>query len=115
MGSLMKKIEDRVKRIKELLEEKKAEDVQIFDLRDKGYFVDFVVIGTSLGDKHTLALLDFLKEKLKPEGEHFLKIQSSEDWVVIDLGDIIVHIMTEAYRKRYNIEEFLEEIRKGEY
>ena len=111
----MKKIEDRVKRIKELLEEKKAEDVQIFDLRNKGYFVDFVVIGTSLGDKHTLALLDFLKEKLKPEGEEFLKVQTSDDWVVIDLGDIIVHIMTEAYRKRYNIEEFLEEIKKGEY
>ena len=111
----MKKIEDRVKRIKELLEEKKAEDVQIFDLRNRGYFVDFVVIGTSLGDKHTLALLDFLKEKLKPEGEEFLKVQTSDDWVVIDLGDIIVHIMTEAYRKRYNIEEFLEEIKLGEY
>lgn len=111
----MKTIEQRAQRIKELLEEKKAEDVQIFDLRDKGYFVDFVVIGTSLGDKHTLALLDYLKEKLKPEGEHFLKIQSSEDWVVIDLGDIIVHIMTEAYRKKYNIEEFLEEIRLGKY
>nr|WP_281951489.1 ribosome silencing factor [Nitrosophilus kaiyonis] len=110
----MKNIEKRVQRIKELLEEKKAEDVQIFDLRDKGYFVDFVVIATSLGDKHTLALLDFLKEKLKPEGEQFLKIQSSEDWVVIDLGDIIVHIMTEAYRKRYNIEEFLEEIKEQE-
>ncbi|WP_345741151.1 ribosome silencing factor [Nitrosophilus kaiyonis] len=107
-------MEKRVQRIKELLEEKKAEDVQIFDLRDKGYFVDFVVIATSLGDKHTLALLDFLKEKLKPEGEQFLKIQSSEDWVVIDLGDIIVHIMTEAYRKRYNIEEFLEEIKEQE-
>ncbi|WP_187647327.1 ribosome silencing factor [Nitrosophilus labii] len=111
----MKSVEERAKRIKELLEDKKAEDVQIFDLKDKGYFVDFVVIGTSLGDKHTTALLDFLKEKLKPEGEEFLKVQTSDDWVVIDLGDMIVHIMTEAYRKRYNIEEFLEEIRKGEY
>jgi ribosome silencing factor RsfS/YbeB/iojap len=110
----MKTIEERVKKIKELLEEKKAEDVQVFDLREKGYFVDFVVIGTSLGDKHTLALLDFLKEKLKPQGEDFLKVQSSEDWVVIDLGDILVHIMTKIYRERYNIEEFLEEIKKIE-
>ncbi len=111
----MKSIGERAKRIKELLEDKKAEEVQIFDLKNKGYFVDFVVIGTSLGDKHTLALLDFLKEKLKPEGEEFLKVQTSDDWVVIDLGDMIVHIMTEVYRKRYNIEEFLEEIRKGGY
>ena len=103
----------RAKRIKEILEEKKSEDVLIFDLRGKDYFVDMVVIGTSLSDKHTLALLDFLKKRLKSEGEEFLKVQTSDDWVVIDLGDIIVHIMSEAYRKRYNIEEFLKEIRKS--
>lgn len=105
---MAKSVKERANRIKELLEEKKGENIQIFDLRDKDYFVDMVVIATSLGDKHTLALLDFLKEKLKPEGEEFLKVQSSEDWVVIDLGDILVHIMSQAYRDRYNIEEFLE-------
>ena len=110
---MTKDIQKRANRIKELLEEKKGENVQIFDLIGRDYFVDMVVIATSLGDRHTLALLDYLKEKLKPEGEEFLKVQSSEDWVVIDLGDIIVHIMSEAYRDRYNIEEFLEEIKEN--
>lgn len=105
---MAKKIEKRAERIKELLEEKKGENVQIFDLREKDYFVDVVVIASSLGDKHTSALLDYLKEKLKPEGEEFLKVQSSEDWIVIDLGDILIHIMSPVYRERYNIEEFLE-------
>ncbi|WP_200762708.1 ribosome silencing factor [Nitrosophilus alvini] len=106
-------MQERIERIKKFLEEKKAEDVQIFDLKDKGYFVDTVIIATSLGDKHTAALLDYLKEKLKPLGEEFLKIDESDEWIVIDLGDILIHIMTEAYRKKYNIEEFLEAIKEG--
>ena len=103
-------IERRAERIKEVIEEKKGEDVQIIDTSNSDYFVDRVVIATSLSDKHTAALLDTLKEKLKPEGEEFLKVQEGEEWIVIDLGDILVHLMTEAYRQKYQIEEFLKEL-----
>ncbi len=103
-------IDKRAKRIKEIIEEKKGEDVEIIDTQDTDYFVDRVVIATSLSDKHTSALLDILKEKLKPEGEQFLKVQEGDEWIVIDLGDILVHLMTEAYRQKYKIEEFLREL-----
>ncbi len=106
-------IDKRAKRIKEVIEEKKGENVEIIDTSGGDYFVDRVVIATSLSDKHTAALLDTLKEKLKPEGEEFLKVQEGEEWIVIDLGDILVHLMTEAYRQKYQIEEFLKELMSG--
>ena len=97
----------RIDRIVEQLDQKKAEDIQVFDLSDKEYLTDYVVIATTLGDKHTLALLDHLKETLKPEGETFFAVDEGEQWTVIDLGDIMVHLMVPEYRVKYNLEEFL--------
>ncbi|BCD68594.1 ribosome-associated protein [Nitratiruptor sp. YY09-18] len=103
-------IQKRAQRIKDLLEEKKGENVDIIDTSKSDYFVDRVIIATTLSDKHTTALLDYLKEKLKPQGEEFIKVQEGDEWIVIDLGDILVHLMTEAYRNKYQIEEFLAEL-----
>ncbi len=106
----MRSLESRCKDIKEVLENKKGENVEVIDTRGGDYFVDSVIIATSLSDKHTAALLDYLKEELKPKGEQFLKVQEGEEWIVIDLGDILVHLMTQAYRDKYRIEEFLREL-----
>ncbi len=108
----MARLESRSERIVNILEDKKGEDVLFIDLRGSGYFVDAVIIATSLSDKHTQALLDTLKERLKPLGEEFLKIQEGEEWIVVDLGDILIHLMTKRYRERYNIEQFLEELKE---
>ncbi|MRI84016.1 MAG: ribosome silencing factor [Nitratiruptor sp.] len=105
-------IDRRVARIKEILEGKKGEDVAIFDMTPSGYFVDRVVIATSSSDKHTAALLDSLKEQLKPE-EEFLQVDASDEWIVVDLGDILVHLMTQPYRQKYQIEAFLRELLGG--
>ncbi|RUM44708.1 MAG: ribosome silencing factor [Hydrogenimonas sp.] len=102
----------RIDRIVEQLDQKKAEDIQVFDLSDKEYLTDYVVIATTLGDKHTLALLDHLKETLKPEGETFFAVDEGEQWTVIDLGDIMVHLMVPEYRVKYNLEEFLSSLGK---
>lgn len=98
---------ERVSRIVEILDDKKAENIEVFDLKGSDYFVDYVIIATALADKHASALLETLKTDLKPEGETFLMIDESEDWIVADLGDILVHIFTENHRKKFNLEEFL--------
>ncbi|WP_457597281.1 ribosome silencing factor [Hydrogenimonas sp.] len=105
-------MQSRVERIVERLDAKKGEDIQVFDLSDKEYLTDCVVLGTTLGDKHTLALLDHLKESLKPEGERFYAIEEGEQWTVIDLGDIMIHLMVPEYRAKYNLEEFLDSLQK---
>lgn len=103
---------NRIDKIRAILEDKKADEVEIFDLKGKEYIVDYVVIATTLNPKHASALLDYLKNDLKPEGEEFLRVDEDENWTVIDLGDIFIHLMSENYRSKYNIEEFLESFAK---
>ena len=101
----------RIEKIVKILDEKKAVDIETFDLKDKDYFVDGVVIATTMGQKHGFALLNELKNKLKP-AETFLFVEESDDWTVIDLGDILIHIMSEEYRAKYQLEEFLSKFDK---
>ncbi|BCD62776.1 ribosome-associated protein [Nitratiruptor sp. YY08-26] len=109
----MRSIDERCKDIKELLENKKGEEVTVINTENGDYFVQRVVIATALSDKHTAALLDHMKEQLKPKGEEFLKVQEGDEWIVVDLGDILVHLMTQAYRNKYKIEDFLHELMSG--
>jgi nicotinate-nucleotide adenylyltransferase len=97
----------RVDFITEILEEKKAENIQVFDMNGKDYFVEQVVVATTMGERHGLSLLDVLKTELKKQGETFLNIESSSEWIVIDLGDILIHLLTPQFRTKYNLEEFL--------
>ena len=105
----MLELKDRCQKIADLLDEKKAEDIEIFDLTDSGYFVDAVVVATSIASKHALMLVDEMKKNLKKDGEEILNVDDSDDWTIVDMGDILVHLMSAEYRKRYNLEEFLKE------
>jgi len=98
----------RIEKIKKLLEEKKAMDVMDYDLKDNDYFVDYVIVATTMANKHADALL----ENLKPQ-EEFLGIDKSDDWTVIDLGDILIHLMSEEYRAKYQMDSFLNEIKSN--
>lgn len=104
----------RIENIKTILEDKKADNVEIFDLTSKDYLVDYVVIASTLNPKHANALLDHLKIDLKPKGEEFLRVDEDEDWTIIDLGDIFIHLMSEKYRIKYSLEEFLATFGKEE-
>ena len=105
-------IQKRLDNIVEVLDMNKAEAIEVFNLKEKNYFVDFAIIASSLGSKHTLALLDHLKKDLKP-AEQFNFVDESGDWVVVDLGDILIHIMTAEYRIKYDIESFLDSLKDG--
>ena len=105
-------MQNRIEKITQVLDKNKADGIEVFDLKDKNYFVDYVIIASSLGAKHTLALLDHLKKDLKPQ-EHFNNIDESEDWIVVDLGDILIHIMTPGYRVKYDMENFLSHLANG--
>ena len=110
----MKNLKLRLERIANVLDNKKAEQIELIELEGRDYIADAVVIATSLNDRHGLSLLNELKNELKPEGEEFVAIDDNTgEWVVVDLGDIIIHIMTLAYREKYTIEKFLEELKEG--
>nr|WP_314166234.1 ribosome silencing factor [uncultured Campylobacter sp.] len=105
----------RAEKIAEILNEKKAEDVQIIDMEGREYIAKFVVIATMLTSRHAASLIEELKSVLKPLGEEFLAIESGDEWSVVDLGDIIVHLISEAYRAKYNIEDFLDKLKKEQF
>lgn len=102
-------MQNRIKNITDVLDKNKAEKIEVFDLKDKNYIVDYAIIASSLGSRHTLALLDHLKKDIKTT-ETFNNVDESGDWVVIDLGDILIHIMTPEYREKYDMETFLSEL-----
>jgi len=103
-------IEDRIENIVKILDEKKAEEIEVFNLDDVDYIADRVVIANSLNTKHTQALYEQLKTALNKKDEEFLATDMSDEWIVTDLGDILIHIMIPEYRQRYSLEQFLSEL-----
>jgi ribosome silencing factor RsfS/YbeB/iojap len=108
-------LENRIERIVKLLDENKAEDIEVFDLSDSDYIANAVILANSLNERHTLALLDLIKENRDSLGEEILGYDDSDEWVVADLNDILIHIMIPKYRMRYSIEEFLKELKEGKF
>ncbi len=100
----------RIEKIKEVLDEKKAESIEVVDLTNKDYIVDYVVIATTLNPKHGFALLNYLKTELKPLGEEFIRVDENDDWTIIDLGDMFINLMNEQAREKYSLEDFLREL-----
>jgi len=109
-GKTLMTIEERVENIVNILDDKKADEIEVFNLENADYIAKRVVIANSLNGKHTLALADHLKKGLKETGDSILASDMSDDWVVADLGDILIHIMIPEYRQRYSLEQFLSEL-----
>jgi ribosome-associated protein len=95
-----------------VLDQNKAERIERFNLENSDYMVSGVVVASALADRHLLALVEHLKTELKPLGEEFLHIDASDEWAALDLGDILVHIMSSQARDRYNLEAFLDDFKK---
>ncbi len=109
-GNTLMTIEDRVESIVKILDDKKAEEIEVFNLQNSDYIAKRVVIANSLNTKHTIALFEHLKKELKSQDDTFLASDVSEEWAVADLGDILIHIMIPEYRQRYSLETFLSEL-----
>lgn len=103
-------IDERIASIVKILDEKKAEEIEVFNLDNADYIAKRVVIANSLNGKHTLALFDHLKKELKLQGDTMIASDATDEWAVADLGDILIHIMIPEYRQRYSLEVFLSEL-----
>jgi len=89
------------------LDDLKAQDVQVIDVRDKASFTDLMVIASGTSDRHIKALADNVVEAAKKHGAQPLGVEgeTSREWVLVDLGDIIVHVMHPQTRAFYNLEK----------
>lgn len=89
------------------LEESKAEDVVSIDITGKSALGDHMVIASGRSNRHVTAICDHLLRDLKAAGEGSAKVEglSIGDWVLIDTGDIIIHVFRPEVREFYNIEK----------
>ncbi|MCR6629040.1 MAG: ribosome silencing factor [Magnetospirillum sp.] len=84
----------------------KAEDIVVVDLRGKSSIADHMVIATGTSSRQVGAMADHLTRKLKEAGQHVAAEGLPQcDWVLIDGGDIIVHLFRPEVRSFYNLEK----------
>lgn len=93
-------------KITNLLEEKKAIDLQTIDVKEKTTLADYFVIASGTVATHIKALADNVEVELKKENIYPNKIEGyNTEWILMDYGDVVVHIFTEKERQNYNLEE----------
>jgi len=89
------------------LEEIKAREIEVFDVAHLTSMFDRVVIASADSSRQLKALASHVQEKAKAAGGRVYGVEGEEggEWVLIDLGDVVVHIMQPAVRTHYNLEE----------
>ena len=89
------------------LDNEKAQDVIFIDLKDKSSVADALVIASGRSHRHVGAIADHLLRALKDGGHGKAKVEGLPacDWVLIDAGDLIVHLFRPEVRSFYNIEK----------
>lgn len=89
------------------LEDVKAQDIRLFDTMHLTSLFDRILIASGTSNRQTKALAASVRDKVKAEGGHILSIEgeTTGEWVLVDLGDMIVHIMQPAIRAYYRLEE----------
>jgi ribosome-associated protein len=95
------------KQIATILDTNKGEDIITLALADKCSFADYMIVASGRAPRHVVALADYVGDMLKKQGIPPLSIEGKEtgDWVLIDAGDIVVHIFRPEIRQFYNIEK----------
>ncbi|MBB2799570.1 UNVERIFIED_ORG: ribosome-associated protein [Rhizobium etli] len=89
------------------LEDSKAEDIVTIDIAGKSALGDYMIVVSGRSNRHVMAISDHLLTDLKDEGFGTARVEGQEggDWILIDTGDIIVHVFRPEIREFYNIEK----------
>ncbi len=89
------------------LEDIKATDIEVLDVNKLTALFDRVVIASASSNRQTRALARNVQDKVREAGGEVLSIEGEDggEWVLVDLGAIVVHIMQPAVRSYYNLEE----------
>jgi len=90
-----------------VLSEHKALDIALIDISKNATFTDYFVIATAQSPLQFNALADYLERDLKPQGHDLRHKEGTPDsgWMLLDFGDLIVHIFSPEQREYYRLEE----------
>lgn len=99
--------EQLLKMVEDELNDRKAHQVSTLDVRGKTSITDYMVIATATSTRHAKSLCDYVVEKVKQNGLQPLgqEGEGGSDWVLVDLGDVVLHVMTGQAREFYQLEK----------
>lgn len=89
------------------LEDVKGQDIQVYNTTALTQLFDRVVLASGTSNRQTRALASHVAERVKQAGGKVISVEGEDtgEWVLVDLGDIVVHVMQPAIRTFYNLEE----------
>ncbi|MDH3272991.1 MAG: ribosome silencing factor [Gammaproteobacteria bacterium] len=93
--------------IVDALEEVKAKDIIVLDVRDMTEVTDYMVVASGTSNRHVKALIENVTEKAKAAGHRPIGVEGEDggEWVLLDLQDALVHVMQPKVREFYNLEK----------
>lgn len=96
-----------LKLVETSLDADKAEEIVTLDLTAKSAIADYMVLATGRSQRQLSSMADHLVEKLKAKGHSPVPVegQAQGDWVLIDAGDVVVHLFRPEVRAHYNLEK----------
>lgn len=99
-------LDEKLKLIIKTLDAKKAEDIQAIKISDLTIIADYFIIANGMSSTQTRALADEVEFKMKQQGVEPLRIEGerSANWIIIDYGDVVVHVFYKETREHYNLE-----------
>lgn len=100
-------VDDVLETVISSLEDSKAEELVTIDIKDKSALADYMVIVSGRSNRHVSSIADHLLRELKNIGAGSAKVEGlqSADWVLIDTGDVIVHVFRPEVREFYALEK----------
>ena len=92
------------------LEDLKATDIAVIDVRDKSTITDVMIVATGTSNRQVKGIADHVSVKAKENGFQRLSIEGDDtgEWVLVDLGDVVVHVMQARIREFYQLERLWE-------
>ena len=100
-------LEEMKQAVVDALEDVKATEISVLDVSALTSVTSFMIIASGSSNRQTKALADNVQKKLKEKGAHIYGVEGEQEgeWVLVDLGDIVVHIMLPGTRDYYNLEQ----------
>lgn len=93
--------------VEQSLDDDKGEDVVVIDLAGKSNIADFMVIATGRSSRQVAAMAEHLRDRIKAAGHVRPSVEGlpHADWVLVDAGDVVVHVFRPEVRAFYNLEK----------
>jgi len=103
-----------VRTVAAALEEIKARDIEVLDVTKITTLFDRMIIASGDSTRQTRAIANNVAEKVKAAGGEVYGVEGEQagEWILVDLGDVLVHVMQSAVRTHYNLEELWAEAKK---